>query len=185
MEKVRVYLKFRSKNEKEPSFDEFVEFLNSVNEFHNLLIYLSQNNYPKEDFTDDKLELILHEHRLIITEIKRENPFIFDFIFQIDPEQFFEFLKTLKMSFFMCGKYGKVLPELIRDILEWLRKQNKSYSEKEERIEITKRSYEMTIKYKKYIQKFCSDGSEIIDLIYYFNEEEFKIIENEKYKEEK
>jgi hypothetical protein len=39
MEKVRVYLKFRSKNEKEPSFDEFVEFLNSVNDFHYLLVY--------------------------------------------------------------------------------------------------------------------------------------------------
>jgi uncharacterized protein YtpQ (UPF0354 family) len=89
------------------------------------------------------------------------------------------------MSFGMCGKYGKVLPELIRDILEWLRKQNKTYSEKEQRNEIRKRSYEMTIKYKKHIEKFCNDGSEIIDLIYYFKEEEFGIIENEKYKEEK
>ena len=81
MEKVRVYLKFRSKNEKEPSFDEFVEFLNSVNDFHNLLIYLSQDNYPKDDFTDDKLEHILQKHRLIINNVSRENPFIFDFIF--------------------------------------------------------------------------------------------------------
>jgi hypothetical protein len=185
MEKVRVYLKFRSKNENEPSFDEFVEFLNSVNEFHNLLIYLSQNNYPKEDFTVDKLELILHEHRLIITDIKRENPFIFDFIFQIDPEQFFEFLKTLKMSFFMCGMFGVVTMDLIKDIILWLKKHNKYQEEIKEEKELIREAFLNYEKYKKYIQKFCGDGAKIVDLIYSYNEEEFKIIENEKYKEEK
>ncbi len=75
---------------------------------------------------------IRDEHQLKITNVKRENPFILELIFNIDPDQLIEYLKYLKLCFYSCELYQSASNKLLHSLIKWLIK--KGYVESEEQM---------------------------------------------------
>jgi len=180
MKEVKVYLKLKAIDEKNPFMDDFFEMLTAINDCHNMVVFLSQKEYNPADL-DNK---ILADHKLKITNIKRENPFILELIFNIDPDQLIEFLKYLKLCFYGCGLFRTSATDLIKDIIKWLKRKGYIADEKiiEEKL---KKDYRfLASKINKLSKVLCGNKLKITDLIYILDDVKDIIIEDENYKRE-
>jgi hypothetical protein len=182
MKQVQVYLKFKSTENVDPSVEDFIEMLQAINDCHNVVMSLSQNEYKGLHLP--RRASIIDNHKLKISTIKRENPFIVDFVFNIDPEQLIEFLKLLKMCFLSCRLFKTYAVDLIEELLRWLRKQPNFNERSNEKNKLMQEALKKEHLMNEHLNRLCNCKFKIIDLFYNFGGEIFKIIENEEYKRE-
>jgi hypothetical protein len=184
MKQVQLYLKFKSTENVEPSIEDFIEMLQAINDCHNMVISLSQKEYEGLHLPRRDSFKIIDNHKLKIANVKRENPFIIDFVFEIDPEQLIEFLKLLKMCFFSCRLFNTYASNLIHELMKWLRKQPNYIEQPNERHLLMHEALKKERFTHEHLKRLCNSRFKIIDLFYNFGGEIFKIIENEEYKRE-
>lgn len=75
--KLTITLNFKEKNKEPVSLEQLTDFLNTINELHRRVLYLTQPEYVKESDSFDNIDKIamLSYHQLEIEKIRRENPF--------------------------------------------------------------------------------------------------------------
>ncbi|MFO0494482.1 MAG: hypothetical protein ACK50Y_03040 [Flavobacteriia bacterium] len=179
MRELKVYIKLKSVDAKNPSLADFTEFLTALNECHNLVVLYSQKEYDHLDISDDLTTHIRDEHQLKITNVKRDNPFILELIFNIDPDQLIEFLKYLKLCFYGCGLYQSASNKLLDSLIKWLIK--RGYAESEEQIiQDLLKDYERIYRALERIKKtLCKNKFKILNLTYILEELNEIIIDEE------
>ena len=83
--KLTIILNFKEKNKEPVSLEQLTDFLNTINELHRRVLYLTQHEYVKDDdnfINFDKISLLSY-HQLEIEKIKRENPFFLTLSFRL------------------------------------------------------------------------------------------------------
>lgn len=96
------------------------DFLNTLNELHRRVLYLTQPEYSKENNNFDNFDKIsmLSYHQLEIEKIKRENPFFLTLSFRLVTGGVTSYWAIWKILIDLCKRYGKDSKDLVKTIQE-------------------------------------------------------------------
>jgi hypothetical protein len=122
--KLTITLNFKEKNKEPVSLEQLTEFLNTLNELHRRVLYLTQPEYSKDNNNFDNFDKIsmLSYHQLEIEKIKRENPFFLTLSFRLVTGGVTSYWAFWKILISICNRYGKNTKNLIDTIEEAFRR---------------------------------------------------------------
>ncbi len=118
--KLTITLNFKEKNKEPVSLEQLTDFLNTLNELHRRVLYLTQPEYSKENNNFDNFDKIsmLSYHQLEIEKIKRENPFFLTLSFRLVTGGVTSYWAIWKILIDLCKRYGKDSKDLVKTIQE-------------------------------------------------------------------
>lgn len=121
--KLTITLNFKEKNKEPVSLEQLTDFLNTINELHRRVLYLTQPEYVKDSASFDTIDKIsmLSYHQLEIEKIKRENPFFLTLSFRLVSGGVTSYWALWKILIDICKRYGKDSNDLAKTIQEAFR----------------------------------------------------------------
>ena len=121
--KLTITLNFKEKNKEPVSLEQVTDFLNTINELHRRVLYLTQPEYVKDSASFDNIDKIsmLSYHQLEIEKIRRENPFFLTLSFRLVTGGVTSYWALWKILIDICKRYGKDSNDLAKTIQEAFR----------------------------------------------------------------
>ena len=121
--KLTITLNFKEKNKEPVSLEQLTDFLNTINELHRRVLYLTQPEYVKDSASFDNIDKIsmLSYHQLEIEKIRRENPFFLTLSFRLVTGGVTSYWALWKILIDICKRYGKDSNDLAKTIQEAFR----------------------------------------------------------------